>query len=558
MTGAGGIGAEGGPALDDAAAAVAALGIGPTDRVLEVGGAANAFPRADVVCDLTFGQTGQRNGAPGVFRNGTTYVEAAAEALPFRDGEFDFVWCTQVLEHVRDPARAAAELSRVARRGFVEVPSRVGEMLNGNPTHRWVVDREGDVLVFRPRTFVEHPFDHLLYGRLFQDPEFKRRADGPLRATLNHQVVFEGRLHVRVEPAPPGATVFDYEDPAQAGRAHYHFARCCLAGGADPAYAMVDAEAAAALLPRSPEAARLAAIYRARFLRFDDARAALAGRDDAASVALRKLIDAAADGDLATLRALPPPGPLAAAAEGVAPASLPLVSVAVPAAAGELGLRDAVEGALTQDYPAVEVVVAAADPAAARAELAPFSGVDRLRIVDAAGLSGGALWNAAFSACRGGVLAAARPDERQLPRHLERLVAALLASGADAAHGDLLRGADGAVEAPELAPYDAGATTLSLSTLVGHQAAFLRTGPCDPGEDGAAQWLARFARCNRALHVPVASVVSRRPRPEGARAVDAARAALRLDPTDLLREIWSLRARLDVLDPRRAAGGGAS
>ena len=64
---------------DDEAAAIAALGIRPTDRVLEVGGASNAFGRADVICDLTFGATSQRNGAPGTFKAGKRYVEAPVE-----------------------------------------------------------------------------------------------------------------------------------------------------------------------------------------------------------------------------------------------------------------------------------------------------------------------------------------------------------------------------------------------------------------------------------------------------------------------------------------------
>lgn len=35
--------------------------------------------------------------------------------LPFADGEFDFVFCTEVLEHITDDARAFAEIGRVLR-----------------------------------------------------------------------------------------------------------------------------------------------------------------------------------------------------------------------------------------------------------------------------------------------------------------------------------------------------------------------------------------------------------------------------------------------------------
>src|SRR5947209_4674252 len=43
--------------------------------------------------------------------------QANLEALPFDDGEFDVVLCSQVIEHVLDPGLAVAELGRVLRPG---------------------------------------------------------------------------------------------------------------------------------------------------------------------------------------------------------------------------------------------------------------------------------------------------------------------------------------------------------------------------------------------------------------------------------------------------------
>ena len=45
------------------------------------------------------------------------FRQANLEALPFADGEFDLVFCSQVIEHVLDADLALAELARVLRPG---------------------------------------------------------------------------------------------------------------------------------------------------------------------------------------------------------------------------------------------------------------------------------------------------------------------------------------------------------------------------------------------------------------------------------------------------------
>ena len=47
------------------------------------------------------------------------YTPGSAEALPFRDGEFDIVTCHHTIEHVRDLPETLRELKRVAKRQLV-------------------------------------------------------------------------------------------------------------------------------------------------------------------------------------------------------------------------------------------------------------------------------------------------------------------------------------------------------------------------------------------------------------------------------------------------------
>jgi SAM-dependent methyltransferase len=53
-------------------------------------------------------------------------VAANGEAIPFRDEQFDFAICTQVLEYCAEPREVALEIWRVLRRGgvaFISAPS---------------------------------------------------------------------------------------------------------------------------------------------------------------------------------------------------------------------------------------------------------------------------------------------------------------------------------------------------------------------------------------------------------------------------------------------------
>jgi SAM-dependent methyltransferase len=47
---------------------------------------------------------------------GCLKVDANAP-LPFEDASFDLVWCSEVIEHLQEPARALAELKRVTKPG---------------------------------------------------------------------------------------------------------------------------------------------------------------------------------------------------------------------------------------------------------------------------------------------------------------------------------------------------------------------------------------------------------------------------------------------------------
>jgi SAM-dependent methyltransferase len=70
-------------------------------------------------------------------------VGAAAEALPFRDGQFDFVICTQVFEYLPEPVLAVAEIKRVLRKGGVLFLSAPSILLRNSDKECWRFLPEG-------------------------------------------------------------------------------------------------------------------------------------------------------------------------------------------------------------------------------------------------------------------------------------------------------------------------------------------------------------------------------------------------------------------------------
>ncbi len=121
--------------------------------VLDVGGGLRPFVRADWVLDaLPYERRGELGwtGDPSTEQFGRdSWVQrdmCDREPWPFADRQFDFAVCSHTLEDVRDPVWVTSELQRVARAGYIEVPSLRQELTYGvqGPWvgwghHRWLV-----------------------------------------------------------------------------------------------------------------------------------------------------------------------------------------------------------------------------------------------------------------------------------------------------------------------------------------------------------------------------------------------------------------------------------
>ena len=143
------------------------LNIKSSDRVLEVGGGHNPHPKSNVVVDKFADSNFHRSGDIKVLKK-QTFMEADGEALPFKDKEFDYVICCQVLEHVENPVKFLSEQFRVAKRGYIETPSLIGEYLFPRVSHKWILHELDDVLYLVDKEKMGFKFGYDL-GLLIQD-----------------------------------------------------------------------------------------------------------------------------------------------------------------------------------------------------------------------------------------------------------------------------------------------------------------------------------------------------------------------------------------------------
>lgn len=177
--------------------------ISPSDIVLDIGGWGRPFNRANYVIDAepyeTRGYYGASRAAQGgerEFFNKDTWIQrdiCERTPFPFSDKEIDFVICSHTLEDIRDPLWVCSEMIRVAKRGYLEVPSRLVESCRdvepgqvGWSHHRWLVDIDGQHVKFLmkyhmihshwrfslPKSYVRGLPEHRLVQWLFWEGEF--------------------------------------------------------------------------------------------------------------------------------------------------------------------------------------------------------------------------------------------------------------------------------------------------------------------------------------------------------------------------------------------------
>lgn len=200
------------------------------DVVLDVGGWARPFNRANYVMDqepyATRGYYGLApQGGDREWFTSERWIQrdiCAREPFPFAAKELDFVICSHVLEDVRDPLWVCAEMIRIAKAGYLEVPSRVAESSRGIEPgqvgwshHRWLIDMAGGEVRF----LMKYHKIHSEWSLSFPTRFFRRLADHEQVQWLFwrdsfvfHEAVLHGPDTIRAELARYVQAVHPYPE----------------------------------------------------------------------------------------------------------------------------------------------------------------------------------------------------------------------------------------------------------------------------------------------------------------------------------------------------------
>jgi SAM-dependent methyltransferase len=144
------------------------LRIGPADTVVDIGcGAgsicrhAGSFGATVIGIDSEPSLIGRADEAMlEVPANSWRGIVSDCDPIPLPDGTATLVFCTEVLEHVDDPARFVAELARIGRPGalyYISVPDPASEDLIRHVAPQWYWHPP-----FHRRIFGHHQLDTLL------------------------------------------------------------------------------------------------------------------------------------------------------------------------------------------------------------------------------------------------------------------------------------------------------------------------------------------------------------------------------------------------------------
>ncbi len=144
--------------------------IKPEWKVLDVGSGHQPHRRANVILDKYVGETIHRTTQKVEMPVDKYFVLGDALSTPFADKEFDFVIASHIAEHIDDPVKFCNELQRISKRGYIETPGPLTELLLPANSHKWIVRKSGNGLIFK-KNIRTKPFSSFFFSIFYLNRE---------------------------------------------------------------------------------------------------------------------------------------------------------------------------------------------------------------------------------------------------------------------------------------------------------------------------------------------------------------------------------------------------
>ena len=153
-------------------------------NILDIGCGYKAHKNATVIADIKDFSNFYKN---------KKFVQIKEKKLPFKDKEFDFVIVSHVIEHVDDFEFFIKELERISPKGYIELPSRLGDNLvfENRNDHIWwfCYDDVSNELIASKRNQLINPFITVSMAKLLE---------GVFRESLVIELAWEEKIEYKL------------------------------------------------------------------------------------------------------------------------------------------------------------------------------------------------------------------------------------------------------------------------------------------------------------------------------------------------------------------------
>ena len=157
----------------------------PEWKIIDIGCGYRAHPNASVIADVQDFSN---------YYKVRKFVKINGKKLPFKDKEFDFVIASHVIEHVEDFEYFIKELERISSKGYIELPSRLGDNLvfENKTDHIWwfIYDDTNNLIIASKRNQLLDPFITVSMAKIFEKI---------FRESLVIELAWEERIEYKID-----------------------------------------------------------------------------------------------------------------------------------------------------------------------------------------------------------------------------------------------------------------------------------------------------------------------------------------------------------------------